>query len=308
VRPTEADERLVPAQAKITVLATVVLPFLGLIGGMVLLWEHGFNRVQLGIFVLMYFLSGMGITIGYHRLFAHRAFETIRPIRLLLAIAGSMAVQGPLLKWVATHRLHHRHSDQEGDPHSPHLHGRSIAGVLKGFLHAHMGWLFATDPPGLTHYVGDLLSDRLLRATSRMFPLWVLAGLAIPTVLGGLLTWSWMGALMGLVWGGFARIFLVHHVTFSINSVCHIWGRRPFRSHDRSCNNALFGVMGFGEGWHNNHHAFPTSARHGLMWWQFDVTWLTIRALERLRLAWRVRLPDPERMATKLAARPEPLA
>jgi stearoyl-CoA desaturase (delta-9 desaturase) len=248
----------------------------------------------------MYHVTGLGVTVGYHRLFTHRSFETVWPIRLALGILGSMAVQGPLLKWVAVHRRHHQHSDEVGDPHSPHLHGPGFFAMLRGLVHAHTGWLFSPDFAGMERYVRDLSSDRMLLAISKLFPLWVLIGLLIPAALGGLLTLTWYGVLAGFIWGGLVRIFLVHHMTWSINSVCHLWGGRPFRSQDHSRNNLIFGIIGFGEGWHNNHHAFPTSARHGLRWWQIDMTYLIIRTLKAVKLAWKVRLPSADAMALRL--------
>lgn len=285
---------------RIAILLTVVLPFLGLIAGIVLLWGHGFSWAQLVPLLVMYAASALGVTVGFHRLFTHRSFETIQPVRLALAIMGSMAVQGPLLKWVAVHRRHHHHSDAPGDPHSPHLHGTGFLAMLRGIWHAHTGWLFEPDGPGLYKYVGDLLSDRVLSAISALFPLWVALGLLIPAGLGGLLTGTWWGAFLGFIWGGLIRVFVVHHVTWSINSVCHIWGRQPFRSHDQSRNNVVFGLLGMGEGWHNNHHAFPTSARHGLRWWEIDVTYLIIRAMAAVRLAWKVRVPTADAIAARL--------
>jgi stearoyl-CoA desaturase (delta-9 desaturase) len=290
---------------RITVLLAVILPFVGLIVAVALLWGHGFSWVQLGLLLGMYFLTVLGVTVGFHRLFTHRAFETTRTIQLILGILGSMSVQGPLLKWVAVHRRHHQLSDSPGDPHSPHLHGHGVLGTIRGMWHAHTGWLFKADEPGLRRYVGDLQPDRLLRTVSALFPLWVALGLLVPAVLGGLLTNTWRGGLLGFIWGGLARVFLVHHVTWSINSVCHLWGRQPFRSRDQSRNNVLFGLLGLGEGWHNNHHAFPTSARHGLNWWQIDLSYLVIRALSALRLAWKVRLPAPEVVARRFQERRE---
>jgi stearoyl-CoA desaturase (delta-9 desaturase) len=272
-------------------LLAVVLPFLGLAAVPALLWGRGFGWADLGLLLGGYALTALGVTVGFHRLFSHRSFEAVRPVRFALAALGSMAVQGPLLKWVALHRRHHQHSDRPGDPHSPHHAGAGPLGALRGLWHAHLGWVFRADPPGLDRYVPDLLKCRTARSVSALFPVWVVAGLGFPALLGGLVALNWAGALSGLVWGGLARVFLVHHVTWSVNSVCHFWGRRPFDSRDHSRNNLLFGVLALGEGWHNNHHAFPTSARHGLSWWQIDVSYWVIRALERLGLAWGVRLP-----------------
>jgi stearoyl-CoA desaturase (Delta-9 desaturase) len=281
-------------------LAAVILPFLGLAAAAFAVWGWGFSWVELGLLLGMYFLSAVGITVGYHRLFTHRAFETNPAVQFVLAGLGSMAVEGPLLTWVAQHRRHHQHSDAPGDPHSPHLHGRGLPGLVSGLWHAHMGWIFKADAPDLAGYIKDLRQSRSLRVASALFPVWVCIGLLIPTVLGALLTGTWMGALGGLLWGGLARIFLVHHVTWSINSVCHVWGRRPFKTSDRSRNNVVFGILALGEGWHNNHHAFPTSARHGLRWWQIDVSYYVIRVLAWFGLAWNIRLP----ILRKTGARP----
>ncbi|HEX8325787.1 MAG TPA: fatty acid desaturase [Tepidisphaeraceae bacterium] len=284
---------------KVSNLAAVILPFVGFIVAAVMLWGIGFSWLHLGLMVAMYLLSAIGITVGYHRLFTHRAFETNRVMKATFAILGSMAVEGPLLKWVAMHRRHHQHSDEENDPHSPHLHGEGLWGMVTGLWHAHVGWIFDRDPEGIERYVGDLAKDRVLRYISDTFPLWVLVGLLIPTILGGVISMTWTGALLGLIWGGFARIFLVHHVTWSINSVCHLWGSRDYESHDESRNNFVFGVLALGEGWHNNHHAFPTSARHGLKWWQVDASYYIIAGMEAVGLASKVRLPSPQAMQAK---------
>jgi stearoyl-CoA desaturase (Delta-9 desaturase) len=280
--------------AKSATLVVVVVPFLGLLFAVISLWGWGCNWVEVALLLGMYLLTGLGITVGFHRLFTHRAFETSPAVQSILGILGSMALEAPLVKWVAVHRLHHQHSDQANDPHSPHHHGPGVAGVLRGFWYAHVSWLFKEDPPNLAHYASDLRKNGLLRRLSALFPLWAVLGMLIPTLLGGLLEGGWLGALLGFVWGGLARIFLVHHVTWSINSVCHLWGRQPFRGHDQSKNNFLIGILALGEGWHNNHHAFPTSARHGLRWWQIDVSYGVIRVLALLGLAWNVKVPEKE--------------
>ena len=288
-----------PQWQRVLTLIFILLPVVGLLGAMVHAWGWGFSWLELGLFLGMYLATGLGITVGYHRLFTHRAFDTNRAVQATLAILGSMAVEGPLLRWVANHRKHHQHSDQPGDPHSPHLHGGGFVNMLEGLWEAHVGWVFQPAARGLHRYIADFRSDRFLRTISALFPLWVALGLLIPAGLAGLITRSWSGALMGFVWGGLVRIFFVHHVTWSINSVCHIWGSRPFKSHDHSRNNPIFGVLAFGEGWHNNHHAFPTSARHGLRWWQFDASYLVIRAMSWIGLAWNVRVPTRDRIAAK---------
>jgi stearoyl-CoA desaturase (delta-9 desaturase) len=238
----------------------------------------------------------MGITVGFHRLFVHRSFETSMVVKAIFAELGSMAVEGPLFHWVAQHRRHHQHSDTESDPHSPHHRTQDggVLGALRSFWFAHIGWFFKPDSTDLSPYVKDLSQSPTLRRISALFPLWAALSFAIPAVLGGLLTKTWAGALTGLIWGGLVRVFLVHHVTWSVNSACHLWGLRPYQSHDESRNNAVFGVLAMGEGWHNTHHAFPTSPRHGLGWWQIDMSYWVIWTLARLGLAWNLKLPTKE--------------
>ena len=287
---------------RVATLLGVVLPFLGLAAAIFLAWGWGFSWLHLFLLAGMYLLTAVGITVGYHRLFTHKSFETTRPMKFIFGVLGSMAVEGPVLKWVAMHRRHHQHSDGTDDPHSPNHHGEGLRGLLAGWWHAHVGWMFYKDPEDLSRYVGDLQADPVVRRVSSTWTLWSAAGLLLPAVLGGLITWSWTGALLGFIWGGLTRVFLVHHVTWSINSVCHLWGTRPFRSHDESRNNAIFGVLALGEGWHNNHHAFPTSARHGLRWWEFDASYLLIRGLELIGLAWKVKVPSAEALDRKAGA------
>ena len=274
----------------------IVLPLAGVIAAPFFVWGWGFQWTDLGLLLGMYFLTALGITVGFHRLFVHRSFETYLWLKFIWAVLGSMAVQGPLLSWVAKHRRHHQFSDMAEDPHSPHQYGSGVLGTLKGFWHAHIGWLFDAKPD-LSRYVKDLSASRTLRVASMLFPLWVVLGLAIPAVLGGVITLSWQGAFTGFVWGGLARIFLVHHVTWSVNSACHLWGRRPYKSDDMSRNNMVVGILAMGEGWHNTHHAFPTSARHGLRWWQLDLSYWVIRGLAFLGLAWSLKLPTKEAQA-----------
>jgi stearoyl-CoA desaturase (delta-9 desaturase) len=283
----------------------IVTPFLGFAVGVAFCWGRGFGWIQLSLFAAMYLATGLGITIGYHRLFCHRSFKTSRPVQCLFAILGSMAFEGPVLKWAAVHRCHHQHSDRPGDPHSPHEHQQDgMFGVLVGMWHAHIGWIFRADPQDLSRYVPDLQADKMLRVVSKSWTLWAAVGVIAPALLGGLLTRSWTGVLIGFLWGGLARIFLVHHVTWSVNSVCHIWGSQPFPNHDHSRNNAFFGLLAMGEGWHNNHHAFPASARHGLRWWQFDLSYALIRLMSWLGLAWDVKVPRASRLGLMMEASP----
>lgn len=284
---------------RIVTLIVMLVPLAGLIVAMVTAWGWGFGWVELGLLVGMYMLTGMGITIGYHRLFTHKSFQTGRIMTAVFGVLGSMAVEGPIIRWVALHRRHHQHSDRPGDPHSPHEHGEGVVATLKGFATAHMGWMLRSTDVGANRYAADLRKSRLVRVLSMLFPLWVLLSMLLPAIIGGLITMSWRGALFGFLWGGLVRILLVHHITWSVNSVCHLWGTRPFRSHDESRNNAVLGVLALGEGWHNNHHAFPTSARHGLRWWEVDMSYCVIWCMSKLGLASEVRVPTRERLDSK---------
>ena len=246
-------------------------------------------------------LTGLGVTVGFHRLITHRAFVTYAPVRFVLAVLGCMAGQS-FFHWVAWHRQHHRHSDEGGDPHDPHAAGGFFSRLAR-FFHAHTGWFFWVKPD-FERYIPDLLDDRVCTFVERTRDFWYLLGMAIPAVAAGIQSRSWEGAALGLLWGGLVRIFVVHQITFSVNSVCHLWGSRPFRTGDSSRNNPVVGVLGLGEGWHNNHHAFPGSARQGLFWWQLDLSWLVIRLLEILGLAWNVNRPTPQEMEEKRLRRP----
>jgi stearoyl-CoA desaturase (delta-9 desaturase) len=252
-------------------------------------WLHPSDLIVLGI---LYTATGLGITVGFHRLLTHRSFQTTPALRGLFAILGSAAIEGPVISWVADHRKHHAFSDEEGDPHSPHGHGHGVRGAIRGLVHAHAGWLFEHDQRGShERYAPDLLKDPVIRWVDRTFLVWALGGLAAAFFLGWLIGGSLMTGLTGLLWGGAVRMFLLHHVTFAINSVCHFFGRRPHETDDRSGNVAWLALPSFGESWHNNHHAFPTSARHGLRLWQIDLSALLIRGLEATGLAWDVRRP-----------------
>jgi stearoyl-CoA desaturase (Delta-9 desaturase) len=283
-------------------LAGVLLPFLGFVAAVVLLWNTLVDWSDLAVMLVMYVITGYGVTLGFHRLLTHRSFQTHKALEYGFAALGSMAVQGPVMTWVADHRKHHAHTDREGDPHSPHNHGGGLRGAVAGLWYAHMGWLFdragQADP---ARYAKDLHEDRGMRAIHATFWAWVLFGLALPFGLGYLLDGTLAGALTAALWGGPVRIFALHHVTWSINSVCHFFGTRRFDVEDQSTNVFWLAPFSFGESWHHNHHAFPRSAVHGLRWWEVDPTAWAIRALKRLRLAWNVVEISPERQQQKLA-------
>jgi stearoyl-CoA desaturase (delta-9 desaturase) len=253
------------------------------------------------LFVVLYVATALGVTVGFHRHFTHRSFKTTRPVRVVLAVLGSAAVEGPVISWVADHRKHHAFSDRDGDPHSPHVgHGGGWRGTLRGLAHAHVGWLFVHDQRGKrSRYAPDLLDDPAIRFVDRTFLVWVLAGLALPFGLGWVLGGTLTAALTGLLWGGAVRLLVLHHVTFSINSLCHYFGRRRFATDDESRNLAWLSVLSMGEAWHNNHHAFPTSAAHGMRAWEIDPSALVIRGLEVSGLAWDVRRISRERQASR---------
>ncbi|HEX8714542.1 MAG TPA: fatty acid desaturase [Solirubrobacteraceae bacterium] len=268
-----------------------------------LAWGGALHWQDLVVLAVSYVITGVGITVGFHRLFTHRSFKTGRPLRALFAVFGSAAVEGPLIEWVATHRKHHRFSDIPGDPHSPHTdHGVGWRGAVRGLFHAHVGWMFrGGDRASEERYAKDLLADPLIRAVDRTFLLWTLLGLAFPFALGIALTGSLVGGLTGMLWGGAVRILFLHHATFSINSLCHFFGRRRFATGDESRNLAWLALPTFGEAWHNNHHAFPTSAHHGLTRRQLDPGGWLIDGLERLGLAWDVVRITPGAQRAKLA-------
>jgi stearoyl-CoA desaturase (Delta-9 desaturase) len=257
------------------------------------------------VLVVSYVGIGTGVTVGFHRLLTHRSFKTGRLLRCAFAALGSAAAEGPVIDWVATHRKHHQYSDLEGDPHSPHVgHGSGWHGALRGLLHAHIGWVFTDmEVADERRYAKDLLADPVIRFVDRTFVLWVIAGLAFAFGLGVALTGSVTGGLTALLWGGAARIFLLHHATFSINSLCHFFGRRDYETGDESRNLAWLAIPTWGEAWHNNHHAFPTSYRHGLRRWQLDPSAAIIRLLEMAGLAWDVvRIDDGRRQRRAAAA------
>ncbi len=284
----------------------VVLPFLGCLAAIAVCWRFGWmGWIWVAMLIGGWLLTGLGITIGFHRLLTHRSFETYGWVRMFWMALGALSVEGSPLVWCAVHRRHHEFSDRPGDPHSPHLHGDGWLSALRGLWYAHAGWLFTGywSSPDMERYIPDLLAERPLVIVNRLYFLWVGVSLAIPAAIGGLIEGNWRGTALGLLWGGLVRIFVTHHITWSINSICHVFGRKDFDVGDDSRNNWICGVLGLGEGWHNNHHAFPISARHGLLWWQFDISWLIIRAMQAVGLAWNVRAPCQKAIAYRRVER-----
>ncbi|MBM2812267.1 MAG: Stearoyl-CoA 9-desaturase [Chloroflexi bacterium] len=259
-----------------------LVPFVGAVGAAVTLALGLVTGLHVALLIIGFLVSGLGITIGYHRLATHRSFEVSPLVKAVLLACGSTAAEGAVIDWVANHVKHHEHSDDSQDPHSP----------LHGFWHAHCGWLMGFGDIDPERYAPFILRDPTARAISQTFPIWLAAGYIIPFLIGG---WE------GLIWGGFFRQFAVQNVTFAVNSVCHRFGARPFKTTDFSTNNWVIGLLGHGEGWHNNHHAFPWSALHGLRWWEFDLSGRVILAMEAIGLAWNVKRPDSQQIQRKLA-------
>jgi stearoyl-CoA desaturase (Delta-9 desaturase) len=287
---------------KVANLGAVLLPFAATLAAAALFWNRLVSPADLAIAAAMYLLTAVGITVGFHRLLTHRSFQTSKPIEYLFAVLGSMAVQGPVISWVADHRKHHAHTDEEGDPHSPHVgHGTGVRGVLEGLWHAHAGWLLSTQGRAdWKRYAADLYEDPGMRTISRRFVALVIVGLALPALAGYLVSGTLAGAATGLLWGGLVRVFFVHHVTWSVNSVCHFLGDRRFDTDDRSTNVFWLALPSLGESWHHNHHAFPRSATHGLRRWELDPSALIIAVMEKLGLARNVIRISPERQAERV--------
>jgi stearoyl-CoA desaturase (delta-9 desaturase) len=303
--PVAHDPPAPPTSYKILMLAAVVVPFAAVVTVIVMLWTRGWmGWFYLNMVLIGWLLTGTGITVGYHRLLTHKSFETYGWMRAYWMIMGALAAQESPVQWCSVHRLHHAVSDRAGDPHSPHQ-GGGWWNAMKGFWYSHTGWLFTghllyTDQQ---RYTPDLVNDRLAAWIHRHYIHgWIPLSLIIPAVIGGAVKGTWAGVWLGLLWGGFVRIFLVHHITWSINSVCHMFGTRDYDVRDESRNHLLFGLLGFGEGWHNNHHAFPSSARHGLKWWQLDPSWIIIRSMQAVGLAWNVQLPSKEAIVNRRIA------
>jgi stearoyl-CoA desaturase (delta-9 desaturase) len=275
----------------------VFIPFAALVAAVPIAWGWGLGWTDLGLAAGFYLVACLGVTVGYHRHFTHRAFKATRGLRVALAVAGGLAAQGPVIGWVADHRRHHAFSDRDGDPHSPWLFGTGPVALARGFWHAHMGWLFERVSTNAERFAPDLLADRDLRVVNRLFPLWVVVSVGLPAVLGGVIAWSWWGAVTALFWAGLVRVAVLHHVTWSINSICHMIGARPFASRDKAANFWPLAILSMGESWHNSHHADPTCARHGVLPGQIDISARVIWIFEKLGWVSDVRWTNPERLA-----------
>ena len=281
----------------------VAVPLLAVLVAIPLAWGWGLGWHDIVLAFAFYVITGMGITMGFHRHFTHSSFKAARPLRVSLAIAGSMAIEGPVLVWVADHRRHHKYSDKEGDPHSPWRFGNDWKALTKGFLYAHIGWLFNPNQTSQEKFCPDLLADAPIRRVSNTFPLWVAVSLLAPALIGGLWSMSLAGALTAFFWASLVRICLLHHVTWSINSVCHTFGNEDFDVRDKSRNVAWLAIPSFGESWHNLHHSDPTCARHGALEGQIDISARAIWIAEKLGWAWDVRWPDEQRLSGKLTGK-----
>lgn len=280
----------------------VLLPLAALIAAVPLAWQGGWlSWTDVILMVVFYVISVLGVTVGYHRHFTHGSFKAKQPLRVALAVAGSMSVEGSVIQWVADHRRHHAYSDRDGDPHSPWRYGTTAGALLKGLWWAHMGWLFDREKTNKERFTPDLLKDPQIRFVSNTFGLWVVVSLGLPALIGGLVSQSWHGALTAFFWAGLVRVALVHHMTWSINSICHAVGERPFSSRDMSANFWPLAIVSMGEAWHNLHHADPTSARHGVMRGQIDISARLIWIFEKLGWAYNVKWPSKERIKAKLA-------
>jgi stearoyl-CoA desaturase (delta-9 desaturase) len=291
------------ARAEQVLLSVIIAVPLAALGAAIpLAWGRWIHWRDVLLMVVLYAISGHGITIGFHRYLTHRAFKAKKALRVALAVAGSLAVEGPVIRWVADHRRHHAYSDKEGDPHSPWKYGRSTSALLKGMVHAHVGWLFDVEQTDQKRFAPDLLRDRSLVIVHKLFGVFTATSLMLPALIGGLWGWSFEAALEAFFWAGLVRIALLHHVTWSINSICHTFGKRPFKSRDESRNVWPLAILSMGESWHNLHHADPTCARHGVQRGQLDTSAAIIKAFEKLGWVTDVRWPEPARIARLTAA------
>lgn len=276
-----------------------VLPIIGTAAALGFLAIRPVGITELVLFLSMWLLTGLGVTVGYHRLFTHRTFKAARSVEIVLAVLGSMAGQGGVVSWVALHRRHHECSDREGDPHSPNLSGGGVSGRLRGLAHSHFLWMRRHEYPNIAHYAPDLIKNRGLVRVARHYYYWVAVGFLAPALIDGVVSMSWAGALSGLLWGGLVRIFILEHIVWAINSFLHMFGTRPYASRENSRNGGIFALVTLGESWHNNHHAFPESPSFGLNWYRLDPGYWLIRLLAAGDLAWDLKLPSEERMKAR---------
>ncbi|KAA9156460.1 acyl-CoA desaturase [Amycolatopsis acidicola] len=301
-KPIISGTRSLPEHVLVKVF--VLLPLVALAVAVPFAWGWGLSWLDIGLGAAFFVISGLGVTAGYHRHFTHGSFKANRPLRIALAIAGNLSAQGPATTWVADHRRHHAFSDRVGDPHSPWLFGTGPRALAKGFWFAHMGWLFEREVTNAERFAPDLLADKDVRRVDALFPVWVAATFLLPAIMGGLITWSVWGGVTAFFWAGLVRVALLHHVTWSVNSICHMIGERPFVSRDKAANFWPLAIFSFGESWHNLHHADPTCARHGVKRGQIDITARLIWIFEKVGWAWQVRWPTPARLS-KLALEPD---
>jgi stearoyl-CoA desaturase (delta-9 desaturase) len=305
LRPPVSDVVRIPNARSLAIekgltLVVTTLPFLAFLIAIFVFWNRGISSLDLILFISFYILSGLGITLGFHRLFAHRSFKAKPWLKNVLAVLGSFSIEGAVIYWVADHRRHHTYTDKPGDPHSPHLEEtEGVKGVLLGLWHAHMGWFFRDEHTNVKRFTPDLLKDQALKRISKLFPLWIVVSLTLPAVIGLVVTRSLGGMFSAFLWGGLVRVFFLHHITWSINSICHFFGKRPFKSNDMSTNNWILSVISFGEAWHNNHHAFPSSAVLGLERSQPDPAAALLRGLERVGAVYDVKRPSYREMDAK---------
>lgn len=276
-----------------------VTAIVGCIYGLFQLCTKGISYLEVSLLLLMTTITGIGVTVGFHRLFAHKTFDAHPVIKILLAVFGSMAGEGSVIAWVSVHRCHHQYTDIPGDPHSPHLQGEGFWQKLSGLWHAHIGWLLNDKLPNSFVFAKDLLRDPVIVKINKLYLFWIFIGIAVPTFLGGILSWSWSGAFNGLIWGGLVRLFFSFNGGYLINSIAHFYGKRMFETDDYSTNNIWLAIPTFGEGWHNNHHTFPGSAKFGLKWWQIDLGYWVISTLKAVGLVWDVKIPTPGMIDTK---------
>jgi stearoyl-CoA desaturase (Delta-9 desaturase) len=300
--PKPITEGVRPGGEQVALYVLVLVPFIALLAAVPAMWGWGLGWHDVVLALAFYVVSGLGVTVGYHRYFTHGGFKAKRWLRIALAVAGSLAVQGPVIRWVADHRRHHMFSDKEGDPHSPWRFGTSVGALTKGMWHAHMGWLFNRERTNEERFTPDLLADRDIRRIDHLFPVWLAGTLLAPALIGGLWSMSWHGALTAFFWASLVRISFLHHITWSVNSVCHVIGERPFAARDKSANFWPLAIISFGESWHNSHHADPTCARHGVLKGQIDISARLIQWFERFGWVYDVRWTTPERVQARRAA------